>query len=98
MLSEKMGLLGKAEMNSLVAGNMYKAGVNAPANAILDKPRFVVILMASALNEYLAKQTETFTQIIKENAEKIKQEATELSIIAGLIQSQTKDIHTTFKG
>ena len=69
---------------------MYKAGIDALANAILDNPRFVVMLIALSLNEYLAKQTETFTQIVKENAEKIKQEATKLPIIAELIQSQAK--------
>jgi len=46
--------------------------------------------MTSALNENLAKQTQTFTQIVKENAEKIKQEATKLSITAELIRSQAK--------
>ena len=60
--------------------------------------RVSATIVISALNETLAKQTETFTEIVKENAEKIKQEATKLSIIAELIQSQTKDIHTTFKG
>ena len=69
---------------------MYKAGIDALANAILDNPRFVVMLIALALNEYLAKQTETLTQIVKENAEKIKQKVTNLSIIAGILQSQAK--------
>jgi len=46
--------------------------------------------MVSVLNEYLAKQTENFTQIVKENAEKIKQETTKLFIIAELIRSQAK--------
>jgi len=72
----KIGVHGKAEMNDTIAGNAYKAKVDALANAIL--------------NEYLAKQTETFTEIVKENAEKIKQEATKLSIIDELIQSQAK--------
>jgi len=59
-------------MNNILAGSMYKAGVDALANAILADPRFLTVLMASALNAYLAKQTETLTQIVKENAEKIK--------------------------
>jgi len=69
---------------------MYKAGVDALANAILNDPRFLAMLMTSALNEHLAKQTQTFTEIVKENAEKIKQEATKLSIIAELLQSTAK--------
>ena len=90
MPNEKMEIFGKAEMNNIVTGNIFKAGVDALANAIQDAPRLLAMLMASALNEYLAKQTQTFTQIVKENAEKIKQEATKLSIIAELIQSQAK--------
>ena len=51
---------------------MYKAGIDALANAILDNPRFVVMLIALALNEYLAKQTETFTEIVKKKRRKNK--------------------------
>jgi len=89
-LNEEMEILVKAEMNNIVAGNMFKAGVDALANAIQNDPRFLAIVMTSALNENLAKQTETFTQIVKENAEKIKQETTKLSVIAELLQSQAK--------
>ena len=60
------------------------------ANAIHNDPRFVAMLTTSALNENLAKQTQAFTQIVKENAEKIKQGTTKLSIIAELIRSQAK--------
>lgn len=38
MLKEKMEMLGNAEMNSLMAGDMYKAEVDALANAILNNP------------------------------------------------------------
>ncbi|MHA1835070.1 MAG: hypothetical protein ACTSV7_13925, partial [Candidatus Baldrarchaeia archaeon] len=65
-----------------------KAGVDALANAIQNDPRFLAMLMTSALNEHLAKQPQTFTKIVKENAEKIKQETTKLSVIAELIQNQ----------
>ena len=82
MLNEEMGILGKAKMNSMMAGDIYKAGVDALANAIQNDPRFLAILMTSALNENLAKQTEIFTQIVKENAEKLKQDVTKLSILA----------------
>ena len=61
MPNEKMEIFGKAEMNNIVTGNMFKAGVDALANAIQDAPRLLAMLMASALNEYLAKQTKTFT-------------------------------------
>jgi len=97
MLSEEMEILGKAKINSIMAGDIYKAGVDALVNAIQNDPRFLAILLTSVLNEHLAKQTQTFTQIVKENAEKIKQEAIKLFIIAELIQSQTKDVHITFK-
>ena len=86
MPNEEMEILRKAEMNNIVAGNMYKAGVDALTNAILNDPRLLAMLMTSALNENLAKQTQTFTEIVKENAEKIKQETTKLSIITELIQ------------
>jgi len=45
----------EAEINHLVAGNMYKAGVDALANAIQNDPRFLAMIVASALNENLAK-------------------------------------------
>jgi len=89
-LNEEMEILGKAEINSMMAGDMYKAGADALVTAIQNDSRFLAILMTSALNENLAKQTETFTQIVKENAEKIKQEATNLSAIAELLQNQAK--------
>ena len=38
-----MEILGKAEVNNLVAGNMYKAGVDALANAIQNDPEFIAI-------------------------------------------------------
>ena len=44
-------ILRKAKMNNLVAGNMYKAGVDALAKAILNDPRFLSMLTAPALNE-----------------------------------------------
>ena len=90
MLSEEMELLGRAEMNNLVAGNMYKAGVDALANAIVNDPRFLAMFATSALNEYLAKQTEIFTKIVNENAKRVKQEVTNLSIMAELLQRQAK--------
>ena len=65
-----MSILGKAEINNIVAGNMFKAGVEALANAILNDPRFLAMFMTSALNEYLAKQTQIFTQIVKEKTPK----------------------------
>ena len=49
---------------------MYKAGVDALTNAILNDQKFLAILTTSALNEHLAKQTETSTEIVEENAEK----------------------------
>ena len=51
-LNEEMEISVKAEMNNIVAGNMYKAGVDALANAILNDPRFLAMLMTSALNEF----------------------------------------------
>ena len=51
-LNEEMEILGKAEMNNLVAGNMYKAGVDALANAIQNDSGFLAMLMTSTLNEY----------------------------------------------
>ena len=67
-LNEKMEISVKAEMNNIVAGNMFKAGVDALANTIQNDSRLLEMLMVSALNENLAKQTETFTEIVKENA------------------------------
>jgi len=72
------------------AGNMYKAGVDALANAILDDPRFLAMIVASALNENLAKQTKTFIEVVKGNAEHLKQEMMKQSIIAQLLQSKAK--------
>jgi hypothetical protein len=46
--------------------------------------------MVSALNESLAKQTENFTEIVKNNLERLKQEVTKMSIIAELLQSRVK--------
>jgi len=86
MLNVKMEILGKAEINNLVAENMYKAGIDAVASAIQNIPRFLAILLASTLNEYLEKQTETFNKIIEDNAERLNQKATKLSIIAEILQ------------
>jgi len=72
MLNEEMEILGKAEISNVVAGNIYKAEIDALANAIQNGPEFLAMLMTSALNEDLAKQAQTFTQIVKENTEKIK--------------------------
>jgi len=69
---------------------MYKAGVDALANAIMDDPRFLAMIMMSALNENLAKQTKTFIEVVKGNAEHLKQEMTKLSVIAELLQSKAK--------
>jgi len=55
MLNEEMELLGKAEMNNIVTRNIYRAGVDTLANAILNDLRFLTMLMTSVLNEYLAK-------------------------------------------
>jgi hypothetical protein len=90
MLNEEMEILGKAQVNNIVAGNMYKAGVDALAKAILNDPRFISMRMVSALNESLAKQTENFTEIVKNNLERLKQEVTKMSIIAELLQSRVK--------
>jgi len=65
-----MSILGKAEINNIVAGNMFKAGVEALANAIQNDPRFLAMFMTSALNEYLAKQTQTLTQIVRKTPKK----------------------------
>jgi len=90
MLNEEMEILGKAQVNNIVAGNMYKAGVDALAKAILNDPRFISMRMVSAPNESLAKQTENFTEIVKDNLERLKQEVTKMSIIAELLQSRVK--------
>lgn len=69
---------------------MYTAGVDAQANAILNDPRFLAIIVASALNEHVAKQTKTFIEVVKGNAEHLIQEMTKLSVIAELLQSKAR--------
>jgi len=76
-LNEEMEILGKAEMNNLVAGNMYKAGVDALANAIQNDSGFLAMLMTSTLNE--CQTNRNFHQNSQGKRRKIKHEATKLS-------------------
>jgi len=43
MLNVGMEILGKAETSNVVAGNMYKAGIDALANAIQNDLEFIAI-------------------------------------------------------
>ena len=90
MPNEKMEILRKPEINNMIAETCTRQGGRAGQRHTKRRPETLAMLMASVLNEYLTKQTENFTQIVKENAEKIKQETTKLSIIAELIRSQAK--------
>jgi len=89
MLNEEMEIIGKAEMNNFTLGSMYKMGVDALADAIVNDLRFQGILMKAIANPSLAEQIKTFAEIVQEKANQIKQEATKLSIIAEILQHRT---------
>ena len=71
MPNEKMEILRKPEINNMIAETCTRQGGRAGQRQTKRRPETLAMLMASALNEYLAKQTEIFTKIVKENAEKI---------------------------
>ena len=56
MLNEEMELIGKAEVNSLLLGAMYKEGVDALASAILNDQRLQVMLTKAAVIPSLAER------------------------------------------
>jgi len=90
MLNEEMELIGKAEINNLVLGVMYKEGVDALASAILNDQRLQVMLMKAVVTPSLAELAKTFVEIVEEKSDQIKMEATKLSLIAEILQRQIR--------
>ena len=88
MLNEEMELIGKAEVNSLLLGAMYREGVDALASAILNDQRLQVMLMKAAVIPSLAERAKTFVEAVKERSEQTKRGATKLSLIAKILQRQ----------
>jgi len=88
LLSKEMEIIGRAEMNNLVAGIMYKEGVDGLANAIVNDRRFILMLQLSRENELLAKLIDIIVQIIDDNTKQQKEWATKLSFICELFQRQ----------
>jgi hypothetical protein len=89
-LNREMELIGKAKVNNILLGKMYKEGADALASAILNDQRFQVMLMKAVANQSLAEQAKTVVEIVKEKVNQIKIEATKLSLIAEMVQSQIK--------
>jgi chromosome segregation ATPase len=86
MLSKDMELLGKADMNNALLAKMCSYGVDALVDGMQNDPRFQGMLMEASLNPSLHPQVTTFAEIVKENAEQIKQKVTALSFIVSIVE------------
>lgn len=86
ILNQEMELIGKANMNNILLGKMCLYGVDALVDGIQNDPRFQRMLMEASLNPSLHPQITMFDEIVQENADRIKQEMTTLSLIASIVE------------
>jgi hypothetical protein len=86
ILNQEMELVAKANINNILLGKMCLYGVDALVDGIQNDPRLQRMLTEASLNPSLHPQITMFAEIVQENADRIKQEITKLSLIASIVE------------